>query len=206
MNIIIIMIFSWFVYHFLCVTGFILCFCKPWSAREFSPNKKPWICLWRFIWRIDGKAAYSAGSLGGQAPLMPRVYSPPKIGKSDFAEHQTRGIFFGIGEKIICWVFWDSHKITWAAWHLLMFRFFVFFFGSFFLGGCKFWLLGPPALISIGGKSLYSLLASTLPIKLHQCLSTCEALLRRMCPRLGPQFPKEHVGLVLVYLRSWGVL
>ena len=208
MNIIIIMIFSWFVYHFLCLTGFItFVFEALFVPVKFSPNK-----------RNPGSA--SDGSSGELTAKQPTVlgasetrhpschgYIPPLDKENRTSPNIKHGGFFfrnwgdssvGFSEIPI--------KFTWAAWHLLMFRFFVFFFGSFFVGGCKFWLLGPPALISIGGKSLYSLLASTLPIKLHQCLSTCEALLRRMCPRLGPQFPKEHVGLVLVYQRSWGVL
>ena len=87
-------------------------------------------------------------------------------------------------------------------WCFVFFAFGVFFLriisDHFFEADASFGWGFSPALISIGGKSLYSLLASTLPIKLRR-LGHGSATDR-------PQFPKEHVGLVLVYQRSWGVL
>lgn len=106
----------------------------------FSPIRTP-ICLWPFIWRIDCKAAYSAGSLRDRPPQCHR-YTPPQ---GETKPNIHRGFF-------------------WGPWHLLM------------------QVSGPgaPALISIGGKSLYSLLASTLPmkarIKAWKMLHCCECV------------------------------
>ena len=67
-------------------------------------------------------------------------YIPPENRKIGLRRTSNTGDFFGLGDS--------SHKITWAAWHLLMFRFLFlllvfFFFGSFFVGGCKFGLRAP---------------------------------------------------------------
>ena len=164
---------------------------------KFSPNKRsPWICLWPFIWRIDGKAAYSAGSLRGQS----------RQGKSSVSRTSNTGIFVGNwGDSSVRDPEIPIKSPTGGPgifWCFVFFAFGVFFLriisDHFFEADASFGWGFSPALISIGGKSLYSLLASTLPIKLRR-LGHGSATDR-------PQFPKEHVGLVLVYQRSWGVL
>ena len=140
---------------------------------------------------------------------MPRVYNPPKIGKSS-AEHQTRGIFVGLG-RFICWVFWDSHKIHLGRLASFDVSIFCFFLRIIFFRRMQVWVVGAPRLnlywrevtVLPAGKHFAYQVAS-MPINLRSTVanvSTARPTISQRTCGFGTCLPKI-LGCLIYYIWS----